>query len=141
MTIKTGPISRRDVSSALLALGALSTGCVPETRVDDSTPRAAPSNAMAAPAAPPPSPPLPSPPLSPPAVVSFDEAVATTARAVFAAAPPPGQGATQVIIDPLIDGLTGYQSKATQSIQDRIAMMVKTDFPVYDVQDVYKRQA
>ena len=136
MTIKTGPISRRDVSSALLALGALSTGCVPETRVDDSTPRAAPSNAVAAPAAPPPSPPLPSPPLSPPAVVSFDEAVATTARAVFAAAPPPGQGATQVIIDPLIDGMTGYQSKATQSIQDRIAMMVKTDFPVYDVQRI-----
>ena len=136
MTIKTGPISRRDVSSALLALGALSTGCVPQTRVDDSTPRAAPSNAVAAPAAPPPSPPLPSPPLSPPAVVSFDEAVATTARAVFAAAPPPGQGATQVIIDPLIDGMTGYQSKATQSIQDRIAMIVKADFPVYDVQRI-----
>ena len=134
--IKTGPISRRDVSSALLALGALSTGCVPQTRVDDSTPRAAPSNAVAAPAAPPPSPPLPSPPLSPPAVVSFDEAVATTARAVFAAAPPPGQGATQVIIDPLIDGMTGYQSKATQSIQDRIAMIVKADFPVYDVQRI-----
>ncbi len=138
--IKTGPISRRDVSSALLALGALSTGCVPETRVDDSTPRAAPSNAAAAPAAPAVSmtsaTPPPSPPLSPPPVLSFDQAVTSTAHAVFAAAPTPDKGVTQVIIDPLIDGMTGYQSKATQSIQDRIAMMVKTDFPVYDVQRI-----
>jgi hypothetical protein len=37
---KTGPISRRDVSSALLALGALTAGCVPESRVDDASSRA-----------------------------------------------------------------------------------------------------
>jgi outer membrane protein OmpA-like peptidoglycan-associated protein len=125
----------------LLALGALSTGCVPETRVDESTARVAPnpasSNTLAAPAAPAVSIPPPAPPpLSPPPAVSFEDAVTTTARAVFAAAPPPGQGATQVIVDPLIDGMTGYQSKATQSIQDRIAMIVKTDFPTYDVQRI-----
>jgi outer membrane protein OmpA-like peptidoglycan-associated protein len=69
-------------------------------------------------------------------VVSFDEAITTTARTVFAAAPPPDKGATPVIVDPLIDGMTGYQSKATQSIQDRIATIVKTNFPVYDVQRI-----
>ena len=133
MTTKTGPISRRDVSSALLALGALSTGCVPEARVDESTSRTPAAPAAATAAAPPPSPPLPPPP---PPVVSFDEAIATTARAVFAAAPPPDKGATPVIIDPLIDGMTGYQSKATQSIQDRIALIVKTDFTGYNVQRI-----
>jgi outer membrane protein OmpA-like peptidoglycan-associated protein len=40
------------------------------------------------------------------------------------------------VIDPLVDGMTGYQSKATQSIQDRIAGVVKKDFPQYAVQRV-----
>jgi outer membrane protein OmpA-like peptidoglycan-associated protein len=40
------------------------------------------------------------------------------------------------VIDPLIDGMSGYQSKATQSIQDRIAGIVKNDFPKYTVQRI-----
>jgi outer membrane protein OmpA-like peptidoglycan-associated protein len=41
-----------------------------------------------------------------------------------------------VVIDPLVDGMTGYQSKATQSIQDRITGIVKRDFPKYAVQRI-----
>jgi outer membrane protein OmpA-like peptidoglycan-associated protein len=41
-----------------------------------------------------------------------------------------------VVIDPLIDAVTGYQSKATQSIQDRIAALVKREFPRYKVRRI-----
>jgi hypothetical protein len=32
---------------------------------------------------------------------------------------PPAAGPIRIVIDPLMDGMTGYQSKATQSIQDQ----------------------
>jgi outer membrane protein OmpA-like peptidoglycan-associated protein len=73
----------------------------------------------------------PTPPLPP--VMDFDDAVAGAARAVFGAAPPAGTHALDVVIDPLVDGMTGYQSKATQSIQDRIVGIVKKEFPQYTV--------
>jgi outer membrane protein OmpA-like peptidoglycan-associated protein len=95
-----------------------------------SAPPAAPPAAVrATPAAPPP----PAPP-PPPPVLAIDEAVASAAHAVFTNAPAADAGATMVVIDPLVDGMTGYQSKATQSIQDRIASIVKKDFPKYTVQ-------
>jgi len=71
-----------------------------------------------------------------PPVLAFDDAVAAAARAVFSAAPPPGARALDVVIDPLVDGMTGYQSKATQSIQDRIVGIVKKEFPQYTVRRI-----
>jgi outer membrane protein OmpA-like peptidoglycan-associated protein len=41
-----------------------------------------------------------------------------------------------VVIDPLIDGVTGYQSTATRSIQDRILRVAKSDFPQYSVRSI-----
>jgi len=80
----------------------------------------------AAPKAPPP----------PPPIVPFDEAVAKAAHAVFSNAPPPTASAAMVVIDPLVDGMSGYQSKATQTIQEHIASIVKADFPQYSVQSI-----
>ena len=65
--------------------------------------------------------------------MGFDEAVAKAAYAVFSAAPPPDPNAGAVVIDPLVDGMSGYQSKATQLIQDHIARIVKDYFPRYTV--------
>jgi outer membrane protein OmpA-like peptidoglycan-associated protein len=129
-----------------VAFGVLAAGCVmpPDAAVTEgphgavppgagSPPAAAPT--MAAPATPAPAAPaLPPPP--PPPVLPFDDAVANAAHAVFTNAPPPDASATMVVIDPLVDGMTGYQSKATQSIQDRIAGIVKKDFPKYAVQRI-----
>jgi len=91
-----------------------------------SAPQQPASAAPAAPAAPPP----------PPPVLPFDEAVAKAAHAVFAAAPPPPPSGAVVVIDPLVDGMSGYQSKATQTIQDHIAHIVKTDFSQYAVRSI-----
>ena len=134
---KTVHISGTTVSNiagvfAAIALGALSASYAPMGVAKD-TPNAdvvASSTNNAAPS-------TQSPPaIQPPPILAFDEAVAHVTTAVFSAAPSAEAGVIPVVIDPLIDGLTGYQSKATQSIQDRIAAIVKKDFPQYAVQRI-----
>ncbi len=66
-------------------------------------------------------------------MLPFDQAVDFAAHAVFRNAPDPEAGPAIIVIDPLIDGMTGYQSKATRSIQDRIMAMVKKEFPQYTI--------
>ncbi|MGH8230512.1 MAG: OmpA family protein, partial [Steroidobacteraceae bacterium] len=61
---------------------------------------------------------------------------ASAAHAVFANAPAPDASTAMVVIDPLVDGMTGYQSSATQTIQDRIGDIVKKDFPKYAVERI-----
>lgn len=156
---KNSPIARGAVTRALagyLACGtvsALMAGCtcrppegsviVPASRVappvtaapvPTPNPVPAPASAVAAATVAPPNP-SPSPPPLPP-VLAFDDAVANAAHAVFKAAPTPDPTASMVVIDPLIDGVSGYQSRATQTIQARIANIVKQDFPQYAVHGI-----
>ena len=79
-------------------------------------------------------PPASDPP--PPPILSFDEAVTNAARSVLAAAPAPEVTPAVLVIDPLVDGMTGYQSSATQSIQDHILRLAKSDFPQYTVRAI-----
>jgi outer membrane protein OmpA-like peptidoglycan-associated protein len=99
---------------------------------------AAPVVAAAPVAAPEPPPaPAPPPPPPPPPVLPADQAFDFAAHGVLSKAPIPDgaadAGPITIVIDPLIDGVTGYQSKATRTIQDRIVAMVKKDFPQYTV--------
>src|SRR5208282_925344 len=96
-----------------------------------TTPAPSPAAQPAAttPAATPPAPP-------PPPVLGFDEAVSKAAHAVFTNAPAPDQNTAMVVIDPLVDGMTGYQTKSTQTIQDHITHIVKDDFPKYSVSSI-----
>jgi outer membrane protein OmpA-like peptidoglycan-associated protein len=81
------------------------------------------------------------PPASPPAPlvtpVPFADAVVNAANAVFKAAsatvPPNGQRQV-VVIDPLVNGVTGEQSVATQQIQSRIVALAKDHYPQFDVE-------
>jgi outer membrane protein OmpA-like peptidoglycan-associated protein len=133
--IKLATLSRRTVNGALL--GALTTSCVeglksptmpPDTPLDsDVRKAAATAPSAAAPAA-------PAPP--PPPILSFDDAVRNAAHAVLTSAPAPEAAPAMVVIDPLVDGVTGYQSSATQSIQDHIVRLTKRDFPQYAVQSI-----
>jgi len=132
-----GPgVGRREF--ALMALGALAAGCVSDQRAEDRPQTVVPQprsvEASAPPAAVPTPAAAPAPP--PPPVVSFDVAIANVTHAVFSSAPAAEASAATVVIDPLIDGVTGYQSKATQSIQDRIAGIIKSDFAQYRVQRI-----
>jgi outer membrane protein OmpA-like peptidoglycan-associated protein len=143
---KIAPISRRSVNSALLC--ALTAGCVSNGLVDtkpqatspidtDKTPPPAPQSAAAS--SPAPQPVTPAPPPPPPPILPFDEAVTNAAHSVLTAAPAPDTAPAMVVIDPLVDGVTGYQSSATQSIQDHIVGLVKSGFPQYAVQRITSR--
>ncbi len=102
---------------------------------------AAPAPAPQAPEAPPPAPapaPAPATPAAPPPpILPFDEAVLSAAntllgRAQLPANPP--EGKFRLVIDPLIDGVTGAQSKATQAMGARIVSLIKERYPQYEVQ-------
>ena len=134
---KTAYISGTTVSNiagvfAAIVVGVLSASYAPMGVAKD-TPNADVVTSSTSGSAP--SMPLP-PATQPPPVLAFDEAVAHVTTAVFSTAPSADAAVIPVVIDPLIDGLTGYQSKATQSIQDRIAAIVKKDFPQYAVQRI-----
>ena len=85
----------------------------------------------AAPAAPPAAAP---PPLPPP--VPFDQALLLAANDLFtkAALRSDAPSPVSLAIDPLIDGNTGMQSTATQSMGRRITELVRKDFPRYRIE-------
>jgi outer membrane protein OmpA-like peptidoglycan-associated protein len=97
-----------------------------------AVPTPAPPPAPAAPSAAAPAP-TPAPATTPPPIRPYDEAVLAAATQLFGAAPAPAD-ATPLLIDPLIDGVTGAQTRATQDMGTRIAELVKSRYPLYDVQ-------
>ena len=80
-------------------------------------------------AAAPTTPPAAAPPLPP--VVPFDQAVRNAANAVFSAAP---AGSHRVVIDPLVDGVTGYSTAATTSIQAQVTDLVQRQYPQFAIE-------
>lgn len=78
-------------------------------------------------------PPAPAPLVEP---VPFDEAVSKATATVFTSQtlPPPGpSGRYPVVIDPLVDGMTGSQSAATRAIQKRITELVGQQYPQFEI--------
>ena len=73
----------------------------------------------------------------PPVVpVPFPTAVLNAGNAVFSSAPVSGQpGARQVVvIDPLVNGVTGEQSAATRQIGEQLVALAREKYPQFDVQ-------
>ena len=102
-----------------LALAALLWGCATPTSEQPQT---------AATPTPPPVQPVP-----------FDDAVLKAANDLFSRAQLPAAGAGEpmkhaLVIDPLIDGVSGSQSVATQSMEARLVELVKSKYPQFTVQ-------
>jgi outer membrane protein OmpA-like peptidoglycan-associated protein len=74
--------------------------------------------------------PPPAPPVQP---VPFPQAVLNAANGVFSTAPTGGQQRL-VVIDPLVNGVTGEQTAATQQIQDQIIALARDKYPQFDIQ-------
>jgi outer membrane protein OmpA-like peptidoglycan-associated protein len=75
------------------------------------------------------------PPLPPP--VPFPDAVTNVANAVFSSAPvsaQPGGPRQVVVIDPLVNGVTGEQSATTQQIGERLLVLAREKYPQFDIQ-------
>jgi outer membrane protein OmpA-like peptidoglycan-associated protein len=109
------PTRRTAVVAGLSLLGAGLVACV------DQQPTTAAPQQAAAPAAPAPLPPI----------LPFDQAVTNAANNVFTQAP---QGSYRVVIDPLVDGVTGYTSGATENIQARVTDLVQRQYPRFSVE-------
>ena len=79
--------------------------------------------------------PAPAPPAPPPAVrvVPFDDAVVSAADTLFSQVRlAPGEHKL-LVIDPLVDGVSGMQSAATVLMGSRIAGMVRTKYPQFEL--------
>jgi outer membrane protein OmpA-like peptidoglycan-associated protein len=116
---------------AAVALALWLAGCAQQPV---SVATAPPPAASAAPAAPPPA--APAAPAAPAPVVRaipFPDAVLAAATTVFSTAPH-GAARQTLVIDPLVDGVTGQQSNATKQIQAQIVALVTEKFPQFDVQ-------
>ena len=71
------------------------------------------------------------PPVQP---VPLPQAVANAANAVFSSAPVGPNQRQIVVIDPLVNGVTGEQSVATQQIQDEIVALAQAKYPQFDIE-------
>jgi outer membrane protein OmpA-like peptidoglycan-associated protein len=65
--------------------------------------------------------------------VSFPQAVLNAANGIFSTAPTGGQQRV-VVIDPLVNGVTGEQTVASQRIQDQIIALARDKYPQFDIQ-------
>ena len=93
----------------------------------------APSNAgTAAPAAPSPS--AVAPQLPPP--VPFEQALLLAANNLFSKADIPSGTAVPVslVIDPLVDGMTGIQSNTTRAMERRVIDLVSKSYPAFKIE-------
>jgi outer membrane protein OmpA-like peptidoglycan-associated protein len=77
----------------------------------------------------------PAPQAAAPAVVPvpFDDAVNKAANTVLSTSPVPPGGRQMVVIDPLVDGVIGVQTAATQQIASRVAALARQSYPQFDI--------
>ncbi len=115
------------------ALGAfLLAGCAttPTPTVNHAAPPAAPPPPVVVA---PPVAPVPAPPPAPPTPVPFDIAIVNAATALFKNVPSPGP--RMIVIDPLIDGVSGQQTVASRYIESRLRDVAREKFPAADVRE------
>ena len=128
-------------SITLAALLSLVGGCAQVRQPESSAPTVAAPAPPAAPAAAAPAPapvtPAAQPAPPPPPPVPFDEAVLTAANKLFSSVPAPtGEPPRHLlVIDPLVDGVTGNSSAATETMGDRLSELVREKYPQFDLQD------
>ncbi|HEX2529032.1 MAG TPA: hypothetical protein VHL31_22390 [Geminicoccus sp.] len=115
-TTANRPSLRRWLAAGMLAAATTLAACTPA--VDPVRTAAAPAPA-----------PAPAVPILP-----LDDAVLLAADTTFAQATDAGgPGRRTVVIDPLIEGVTGFQSMATRSIQARVIELVERNHPQFEV--------
>jgi outer membrane protein OmpA-like peptidoglycan-associated protein len=78
----------------------------------------------------------PPPSVPPPPPIAFDDAVLKAANELFSKVQlPTGSSARQpLVIDPLVDGVTGAQSAATRSMEQKIVDLVRHQHPRFEVE-------
>jgi outer membrane protein OmpA-like peptidoglycan-associated protein len=83
--------------------------------------------------------PVASPAPVPPPILLYDDAVLSAANALLKNAQVPTHGTAPqprytVVIDPLVDGMTGAQSSTTRAMGLQLAALIRSHYPQYDLQ-------
>ena len=71
---------------------------------------------------------------APPTPVPFDQAVLNAGNAVLTAASGSVADKRLVVIDPLVNGVTGEQTSSTRQLGSRLAKLAQEHYPLLDVQ-------
>lgn len=119
------------LAAALTLIGACS-GLQTTPPVASSSPASAAGTASVS------SPPATPGPAAPPPIQPYDDAVLSAATALLKNARLPSTAAVSppryaVVIDPLIDGMTGAQSVATRSMGERLTALIREQYPQFNV--------
>lgn len=70
----------------------------------------------------------------PPPIMPFEAALTKAATDLFSKAKlPEGTAKVPLVIDPLIDGVSGVESAATRDMERRLVAMLRKDFPRFEV--------
>ncbi len=123
--------------ASVLLSGLLLAGCAKPPGGDGAS--TAPAVVAAAPApapapVPAPAPAPPPPPPAPPPIQPFNEAVQSAANNLLGKAQLPADVPRHsIVIDPLIDGVTGVQTNASVAMGARIVALIKERYPQYEV--------
>ena len=114
---------------ALPGMGTTPAPAQPAAATTAEQPATAPAAVVPAAASP-----APAAPAAPPPVLSFDDAVLAAATTLLGRAQLPPDTSFDLVIDPLIDGVTGQQTQATRAMGTRIVKIIKEGYPRYVVQ-------
>lgn len=118
----------------LVALALAGCAAPPPPPEPAPAPKAEPAVVAPAPApAPAPVTPPPPPP-APPPILPFEEAVLAAASQVLGKTVLPPDGKFDVVIDPLIDGVTGAQTVTTKALGVKLAALIRDNYPRFTVQ-------
>lgn len=99
---------------------------------------AAPQTVSMAPPQAQPAQPAPPPPPAPPPTLPHDQAVLAAANTLFskanlASVDKQSGSKYLVVVDPLIDGVSRMETKATRAMESRIAELAKTSYPQFEI--------
>ncbi|MBK9360635.1 MAG: OmpA family protein [Rubrivivax sp.] len=133
---RCGLVARGLLATVVLTLAACASSPpadAPNTGADSPPPPPAPV-AAPAPAPAPAAAPAPAPAAPPPPILPFEQAVLSAANTLLGRAQLPPNSRHDVVIDPLIDGMTGAQTVTTQAMGVRLAQLIKDSYPRYTVQ-------
>jgi len=130
--VKSGVLA----AAAAIALAACTAPPAgPATPADARSPTPSATGAGAEPTARPAAGPAAPAPAAPLSILPFDEAVVSAAQSLLGKLEPAAGGARHpLLIDPLIDGVTGMQSSATQAMGTRLAELIRSRYPQVELQ-------
>ena len=134
------PAARRRIvlRAAALAMGLALSGCA-EFAQHPAAPAPAAATGTApvtAPAPAPAAPPQAAAPPSPPPILPYADAVMNAANTLLTSASEASRSPVKIplIVDPLIDGMTGGQTIATQSMGEQLVRLVREKYPQFEVE-------